>query len=135
MFRTYNPKHKAYSAKGFTLIEIIVVLIIIGIIATLGLTQYTAVVEKGRTAEAKTNLGTLRTLCIAQYQEYGDYNIRTSAYSLPPACNSSYYYTYAINNSSGTGTATRCTDGGKPPPGPSNYTVTLTIDGTMTSTY
>lgn len=43
--------------KGFTLLELIVVIIIIGILATLGFTQYTKVVEKGRTAEAKSVLG------------------------------------------------------------------------------
>ncbi|MBU0547795.1 MAG: prepilin-type N-terminal cleavage/methylation domain-containing protein, partial [Candidatus Omnitrophica bacterium] len=34
--------------KGFTLIELIVVIIIVGILASVGMTQYTKVVEKGR---------------------------------------------------------------------------------------
>ena len=46
---------------GFTLIEIVVVIIIVGIFSCLGFTQYTKVVEKGRTAEAKSILGALRT--------------------------------------------------------------------------
>ncbi len=124
--------------RGFTLLEIIIVLIIIGIIATLGLTQYTRVVEKGRTAEAKTNLGTVRTLALAQYQEYGNYTIDLANYNLPTtsACNSSYYYWYAIDTTSGTGTATRCIGtNGKQPGGPSAYTITLTVDGVLTSPY
>jgi prepilin-type N-terminal cleavage/methylation domain-containing protein len=122
--------------RGFTLLEIIVVLIIIGIVATLGLTQYTQVVEKGRTAEAKSNLGTIRTLAIAQQQEYGNYNLVLTNYNLPATCNSTYYYSYSINTTTGMGTATRCTGAaGKQPGGPSAYTLTLTVDGVLTSPY
>ena|SRR3989338_9803259 len=121
--------------KGFTLLEIVVVLIIIGIIATLGLTQYTKVVEKGRTAEAKSNLGTLRTLAIAQYQEYGNYNLSLANYNLPITCNTEYYYNYSLNNTSGTGSASRCISGGKPPNAAAVYDITLTVNGTLTSAY
>jgi prepilin-type N-terminal cleavage/methylation domain-containing protein len=41
--------------KGFTLLELIVVIVIIGVLATLGLTQYASMVERGRSAEAKAN--------------------------------------------------------------------------------
>lgn len=112
--------------KGFTLLEIIVVLIILGIIATLGFMQYTRVIEKGRTAEAKTNLGTLRTMAMAYYEEHGvhiDAAYIASVLNLPTdACNSNYYFQYDIQNTDdATGdfevVATRCVtgSGGKAP--------------------
>ena len=59
--------------KGFTLLELIVVIIIIGILATLGFMQYQAVTEKSRTAEAIRVLGDLRTLEQAYYVENNKY--------------------------------------------------------------
>jgi len=53
--------------KGFTLLELLIVIIIVGIMATLGLTQYTATVERSRGAEARQILGQLRTVCAALY--------------------------------------------------------------------
>ena len=48
--------------KAFTLIEIIIVIIIVGILAALGISQYSIIVERGRITEAKTRLGTMRQL-------------------------------------------------------------------------
>lgn len=129
--------------RGFTLLEIIVVLIIIGIIATLGLTQYTRVIEKGRTAEAKSNLGTIRTMVTAYYQENGSYPLTTylsDVLGLPttaPACgNTAYYYGYTLD-AAGAGTAARCTSGGKGPncvaPACTAYSLSLTIAGAGSS--
>ena len=129
--------------KGFTLLEIIVVLIILGIIATLGFLQYTRVIEKGRTSEAKTNLGTIRTMAMAYYEENGSYPDDTyinGVLGLPTtnACDARYFYFYSINGGAGgTGqaTATRCGTGAGKPPGcaapacPANYTLTLDQQG------
>jgi type IV pilus assembly protein PilA len=47
--------------KGFTLLEVMIVVIIIGILAAIALPQYIATIEKSRSAEAATNVGTVRT--------------------------------------------------------------------------
>ncbi len=46
--------------KGFTLLEVLMVVIIIGVLATLAIPQYTKTVEKARASEAYSNLGTIR---------------------------------------------------------------------------
>ena len=59
--------------KGFTLLELIVVVIIVGVLGSLGFAQYTKVVEKSRTAEAKAILGALRSAQEAYRLQYGGY--------------------------------------------------------------
>jgi len=114
---------------GFTLLELIVVIIIIGILATVGLSQYTTIVEKSRGAEARANFGLFRQFHQQYYLANGTYsgetnsnvNIGTSAGQIPTICNSSYYFSYAFWQSVGFGdpvmgvSATRCTSGGKSP--------------------
>jgi prepilin-type N-terminal cleavage/methylation domain-containing protein len=47
--------------KGFTLLEVLIVVIILGILASIALPQYVATIEKSKSAEAATNIGSLRT--------------------------------------------------------------------------
>ena len=125
---------------GFTLLELIVVIIIIGILATLGFIQYTSVIEKGRKAEARANLGTLRTLEKAYYEDTasvggtGSYSDLTNlASGLPPtgSCQATHYFSYGCDTN-GACTATRCTASGKPPQAVTAYTITLDINGGFT---
>ena len=129
--------------RGFTLVELLVVIIIIGILATLGFTQYTKVIEKGRSAEAKNNLGMLRKLQLANYQEKEAYATTDDlGAGLPTgtggACATSadgvgistnFYFGYSCDTTSGTCTAGRCTSGGKIPKGLSAYKITLDKNG------
>lgn len=50
------------SKKGFTLIELMVVVAIIGVLALLGLRLYTGQQEKAKNAVVKANAGTVQTL-------------------------------------------------------------------------
>ena len=116
--------------KGFTLIELIVVIIIVGILASVGMTQYTKVVEKGRGAEARLILGSLRTAEIAENMENGAYQtVANLGVSAPTACAATHYFSYSCAAASGTCTATRCTSGGKTPDSATAYTKTVTAVG------
>ena len=47
--------------KGFTLVEVLIVVIIIGILASIAVPQYMTSIEKARSGEAAVNIGTIRT--------------------------------------------------------------------------
>ena len=117
--------------RGFTLLELVVVVIILGILATLGFTQYTKMVEKGRTAEAKMILGQIRTAEVAYNQQYGVWTTDITAIAIDSgiaACDANHYFSYDTAVAT-TGRATRCSAGGKAPQGAATlYTLTLTYD-------
>ena len=54
------------SKKGFTLIELMVVVAIIGVLALLGLRLYTVQMDKAKNALVKANVGTIQTLIQAE---------------------------------------------------------------------
>jgi prepilin-type N-terminal cleavage/methylation domain-containing protein len=121
--------------KGFTLVELIIVIIIVGILASIGLTQYNKVVEKSRAAEARMILGTLRSAEIADYNEDGAYStVANLGVGAPKTCASTHFFSYACATTNGTCTATRCTSGGKPQQGTTAWTKALNVDGTWTGT-
>ena len=59
--------------KGFTLMELLIVVIIIGILAALAIPQYTKTIERAHWAEAIDNLGQIRSAEIRYYAEYDKY--------------------------------------------------------------
>jgi prepilin-type N-terminal cleavage/methylation domain-containing protein len=119
--------------RAFTLLELIIVIVILGILATLGFTQYTKVVEKGRVAEVRVIFGNIRTQSITYYLERGslsgltnaDLSIGSNPDQIPSACVSTNYFRYSCGPSSSTVMfcyAYRCTANGKTP----NYNIEYT---------
>ncbi|MFA5320885.1 MAG: prepilin-type N-terminal cleavage/methylation domain-containing protein [Candidatus Omnitrophota bacterium] len=111
--------------KGFTLLELIVVIIILGILATLGFSQYMKMVEKGRSAEARMILGQIRTAQETYKLEYGSYAsaIGSLPVDAPTGCLTTHYFNYSAGSANGV--ATRCSSGGKTPNATTGYTITL----------
>ena len=113
--------------RGFTLIELIVVIIIVGILAALGISQYSLIVEKGRTAEARVHLGTMRQLAQQYWLDNGNMtNIQNADVGVDGACHSSDFYIYWIFTKGQTYVdlnASNCVQGagGKSPNGSRNY--------------
>ena len=123
--------------KGFTLLELIIVIIILGILAGLGIIGYTGFMERSRNGEARLILGQLRTAQLAyfaQHNEYTDILTNLSVSDVPTASatgvcySTSFYFGYSCATS-GTCTATRCTSGGKDPDGAAGTYLTLGING------
>lgn len=114
--------------RGFTLIELMIVIIIIGILSTIAIGQYTSQVEKSRGAEAKSIIGTLKTECAVYYTEFqttrataagfGCTNDTTLGLNAPGVvlnvAHSNYYFIYSITTpaiNTAVFTARRCPNG------------------------
>ena len=61
------------SAKGFTLVELLIVVAIIGVLSTIGVPTFRKMVTKAKKSEAKVSLGGLFTVESAFFTEYNTY--------------------------------------------------------------
>ena len=57
--------------KGFTLLELLIVVVIIGILAAIAIPQFFTVAERGRSAEGAAALGAVRSSMLRYYSEHG----------------------------------------------------------------
>ena len=106
------------SSNSFTLVELIIVIIIVGILAAVGMTQYSLIVEKGRTAEAKVRIGAMRTLAYQYYLENGTLTgMQDANVGVDNTCSSTDFYRYGsvFGGANVALIAYRCTTGGKTP--------------------
>lgn len=120
------------------MIEVLVVVIIITILASIGLPRYIRVAEKGRSAEARNILGNIRAAETAYYLEYNTFTTSLSALQVgvPTSCNTSYYFNYSIPSAGSTFTAqaNRCTSGGRSPDAVTSFVLNLTDSGVLGGT-
>jgi prepilin-type N-terminal cleavage/methylation domain-containing protein len=106
--------------RAFTLLELIIVIVILGILATLAYNQYTKQVESSRLAEAQTRIGTMRQLTLEYYMKYGTVaGIQNSDVEVDSFCHPDSFYGFWVEGPyPGDGVrlfAQRCVVGGKTP--------------------
>jgi len=121
--------------KGFTLFELLMVIMIVGILSALGFSQFGKMVEKSRVAEAKTILGNIRVSERAYFLDNFGYTSEMDMVGLnaPTSCTATHYFSYAISSATAdnfTAVATRCTStDGKFPAGDEAYDVSVDAAG------
>lgn len=114
------------------MLELVIVVVVLGILATVGFVQYNKTIEKGRTAEAKAMLSTIRTAEHGYKQQFGAYTSDISALAIDNAASNCpvggiYFFSYSIDAT--IATATRCSANGKfPANSAAAYTITLNYD-------
>ena len=80
--------------KGFTLIELMIVVAILGILATLATGGFLSYQAKAKQAELKTNLGAIGDSAISYKAEYGTYITDWNGVGWQPVQTTRYRYWY-----------------------------------------
>ena len=89
------PVHRRNNQKGFTLIELMITIAIIGILAALAMSKFSDFDCKAKQSEAKTNLGTIRSCEEAYFAEYDRYAQSTSTIGFAVKGDTRYIYSIA----------------------------------------
>jgi len=93
------------NSKGFTLIELMIVVVIIGILAAIAIPKFSSVSQSAKEAEAPGVLKQMRSLALSYYQQNDAW--ATSLTNLTGwASPSAKYYTFNIQSSGAVGEAT-----------------------------
>jgi len=111
-------------AKGFTLVEVLIVVIIIGILAAIGIPQFADSIEKAKGGEARAGLGHIQTGEKVYFAERETY---TNALGDLDISLSQRYWSFGITASDSTYTATATRSGGIR----TGQTITMDHDGTI----
>jgi prepilin-type N-terminal cleavage/methylation domain-containing protein len=84
--------------RGFTLIEVLIVIIILGILATIAVPQFANMIKRARLGEAWTGLGAARTAAEVWKLENGNYaGMTINALGIEDTPN----FTYSVNTTGG----------------------------------
>ena len=96
---------KLRKQKGFTLLEIIIVIIIVGVLASLALPRFFSTVEFSRATEALSSLQTVRSAIERCYLQTSDYTKCTAMTDLDigdPASAVGSHFTYVLTSQGST---------------------------------
>ena len=126
---------RVHNRKGFTLIELMIVVVIIGILAALAIPRFMQTSGKAKKSEAKTVLKQLYQLERAYFQEHDAYVAGANTAALvasslsfdDPGADARYDYSVTVIWATFTGTATELADADGD--GVANETLTMDQDG------
>ena len=97
---------KRGSSKGFSLIELMIVVAIIGILGAIAIPSYLGIQTRAKRAEVVTNLETLRVLQEKRYAEMGQYvpgagtaALKEAFREFQPGDPADLWYEYAVTTS------------------------------------
>ncbi|MBU4590295.1 MAG: prepilin-type N-terminal cleavage/methylation domain-containing protein [Candidatus Omnitrophica bacterium] len=115
---------------GFTLVEVLIVVIIIGILAAIGIPQFAASIEKAKGGEARAGLGHIQT---AEKIYFAEKELYTPTIANLDIVLNERYWTFSINTGDASGyLATGTRSGGIRFVG---QTITMDANGTISGTW
>ena len=122
---------------GFTLLELIIVIIVIGILASIALPRYIRIAEKGRAGEAKSILSSIRAAEMRYSAQHSAYE--TNIANLDIATSTPKYFTFTTTCATSTDLAdgnaclAEATRNTFENPGLGTYLVNITMGGNLTT--
>jgi type IV pilus assembly protein PilE len=126
-------QHAAHPSRGFTLIELMVVVVIATILLSIAVPSYMSQITQSRRTEAKTALLDLagREERFLSTNPQGYSNVPANlGYAAFPALVGSNYYTVTVSCVAGVGAALACDPNANSPVGPSYYLTATPVAGT-----
>ena len=101
------------STKGFTLVELVIVIVIVGILSVVAVPVYKGYTKKAMATEGKALLGAINTSQKVYFAEWANFATGTQSGSLDvDAATNKYFTTYALTGNSTGFTATTSGAGG-----------------------
>ena len=97
--------YKKRGQRGFTLIELMIVIAIIGILAAIAIPQFTAYKKRGYNASAKSDLKNIYTSAQAYFSDHPTGTVAATSDLAPFGYQSGVGITIAIQNGTATGIA------------------------------
>lgn len=126
MFRSKKP--------GFTLTELLIVIIIISIVAVLALPMLVKTIEKAKLGEAATNLNLIRTGEKIYFLEYGTFTTYIDSLNIENPNNATNrYFDYTIPSADISDFTARAQRRSNAPNPYNTYYYEISKDGTITS--